>query len=94
MEKLFFSNYSPDDMRNIIKEVVREALHEFNQIKSAQEVINGELLTRKEAMELLRVKSTKFNELRNEGFVHPVRIGKKTLYRKSDLIDYYESLMS
>lgn len=92
MSKILIENFSSDDMRNFIREVVKEAFEEFGQIKLEQESINDELLTRKQAMEYLKVKSTKFNELRQEGYVTPIRLGKLTMYQKQDLVDLCDSL--
>mgnify|MGYP001796868252 CR=1 FL=1 len=49
-------------------------------------------LTRKEALSFLRVGSTTFNKLRQQGKVTPIREGGKTLYVKSELIEYRNSI--
>ncbi len=50
------------------------------------------ILTRKGAMQFLQVGATKFNELRNDGIVNPIRIGRKTNYRLSDLLNAIDLL--
>lgn len=53
--------------------------------KSSQTLQARGLLTRLEAIEFLRIGATKFNELRQEGIVHPIRFGTKTNYSLADL---------
>jgi len=93
MEKNIIYNYSPDDLAKIFREILDEALQELNQIKSMQGD-GEELLTRIQAMGFLKVRPTKFNELRRNGCVIPIRIGKKTLYSKKDLLEFTVSRKS
>jgi len=92
VEKVALMPYSQDEFEAIIKRVVDEALQEYQNIQSSQSKFDERPLTRKEAMDFLRVKATKFNELRQKGLVTPIRTdSKKTLYLKKDLIALLES---
>jgi len=88
----FFIPYSQDEIERIVKKVVDEALQEHRNIQFCQNEFDELPLTRQEAMSFLRVKATKFNELRQRGLVIPIRPdGKKTLYLKKDLVALLES---
>ncbi|MBX3512035.1 MAG: helix-turn-helix domain-containing protein [Xanthobacteraceae bacterium] len=53
---------------------------------------NSEVLSVKEACEFLRIKRTFFYELAYEGRLNPLKLGRRTLVRKSELIALLESL--
>lgn len=60
--------------------------------KSSQSLQVRGLLTRLEAVHFLNVGATKFNELRREGIVNPIRFGTKTNYSLADLENAIELL--
>lgn len=51
-----------------------------------------ELLTVKETCDYLRIKRTFFYELVDDGRVRPLKLGSRTLVRKSELLALIESL--
>jgi predicted RecB family endonuclease len=88
MEKIILTSLSLEDFSKVIQEAVSTALLGHTQ-KNVQKENEYELLTRIEAMKFLKVKATKFNEMRQRGLVLPIRVdGKKTLYLKEDLVNY------
>jgi len=90
---LMFAPYSREEIKALIKESVSEML--LAKVNSSNKGGKGvgeyERLTRREAMAFLKVGSTKFNEIRREGVIHPQRDGR-TYYDKQELIDYCNSL--
>ncbi len=74
-----------DNLKGIISEIIKESLE--NLLPQRQSSNSDEFLTRKEAYQFLKIGSTKFNELRTDGIVTPIRIGRKTIYKKSDLLE-------
>ncbi len=73
-----------DGLKQMISDIIQESLKTYlPQLETSQ---TDEFLTRKEAYQFLKIGSTKFNELRTDGIVTPIRIGRKTIYKKSDLL--------
>lgn len=67
--------------------VITFLLNRIDFIKDNASPESDEFLTRLEACHLLKVGETKFNELRQKGIVEPIRLGKKTIYKKKDLLN-------
>ena len=51
---------------------------------------SGEFLTNKEAAKFLRCSTVTFWKIRKDGHVSPAYVGKKMLFRKSDLVGYLD----
>lgn len=55
--------------------------------QSATENAEEEYLTRKEVMKLLKVCETTLVNWQNRGYLVPSKVGNKTYYKKSDVLD-------
>lgn len=79
-----------------IKSAVREALAEFEAIRVADAGTqsstgdNEPLLTQSEAVELLRCTKQSLIRWRQKGYLKALRVGRRVLYRKSDLLKALE----
>lgn len=93
-EKILVSNYSSDDVRYIIRKVLKEAIEDFNPIKELTYEKKDKLLSRQEAMDYLDVKKGKLHNMVKNGQLHPVRDkgGKFLRFWQSDLDRYQKSL--
>lgn len=79
-----------------IKCAVRDALAEFEAAKVAEagtQLPSGDnepLLTQSEAVELLRCTKQSLIRWRQKGYLKALRVGRRVLYRKSDLLKALE----
>lgn len=74
-----------------VSELVEKVIQNLN--ISTKDSCNCDVfLSRKEAFEFLKIGSTKFNELRQKGIVKPIRLDKKTIYKKSELLKIGDNL--
>lgn len=79
-----------------IKSAVRDALAEFEAAKTNSEGIkplsndSEPLLTQSEAVELLRCTKQSLIRWRQKGYLKALRVGRRVLYRKSDLLKALE----
>lgn len=71
-----------EELVRIIKNVLKE-----NQPELIKKEMSDSFLSRVEAFQFLKVSSTTFDKLRKQGVVSPIRLGKKTLYKKSALLN-------
>jgi len=76
---------TPDNLKEILKEVFQELLQDY--FPKIPKDGADEFFTRNEACKFLKIGATKFNELRKQGIVTPVRLGRKTIYKKSELLE-------
>lgn len=84
--KVTFDNVSIDgeELKRIVKEAVKEALHE--QSEMLHNPNNEELLTQKQAAELLQVTTATIIRWQRIGELPVTRVGRSVRYRKSDLL--------
>lgn len=68
-----------------LKEIQEKILSRLNEIQLKPEFEN--YLTEKQASELIGKKTTWFWQMRNEGKLPFSKIGKKTFYKKEDLLN-------
>jgi len=82
-----FTIIQPEQLTNLVRQAVQEAVKPLIlQLQTLDD--NGDkFLSRKEACNFLRVGATKFNQMRRDGLVTPIRVGMTTLYKKSDLLN-------
>jgi len=91
-ENVVLIPYTKGEFEGMLSKIVSEALKGAEQVKEIQQVCEFERMTRQEAMAFLKVKDSKFNNLRREGLVIPQRDGNRTYYDKRQLINYCRSL--
>lgn len=78
---------TPDQLRTTVREAVGEALGDRLTSKEPETVATGggELLSVKETADLLRVSRVTLRQMEKRGDLLPVRIGRRVLYRRSDI---------
>lgn len=69
----------------LIKEVVLTTIEEHQQAQQQTETYEDAEVTAKEAARQLNVSITTLWRWNNNGYLTPVRIGRKTCYRQSDI---------
>jgi hypothetical protein len=89
MEKsLLLHCITPDELKQIIKEVIREELSEVR--KQFEEKDSEVLLTREETCAILKINKTSLWKWTKKGKLISYGIGNRVLYKKNEVL---ESLM-
>ena len=78
-------NLSPEDLRSIIRECIRE---ERTEIPGGEQV--PELYSVKETAKKLRISQPTLTKLEKEGKLHSVRIGMKKFYNHQDIMAFLD----
>lgn len=73
-----------DDLKELMKEAVRDVLREEKEQATSND--SNELLTQKQAAELLQVSISTIIRWKNAGDLPVQRIGKAIRYRKADVL--------
>ncbi|MFC6877038.1 helix-turn-helix domain-containing protein [Flavobacterium myungsuense] len=77
---------SPDEFKQIIKEVIREELLEVK-IQLQEKKDSEILMTRKETCEFFKIDSTTLWNWTNKGKIDSYGIGNRRYYKKEDLLN-------
>ncbi len=83
MKKLQFIEITPEEHQDAILEGVDKRLQEFR--KHFQPKEPETYLTRKQVCEILHVDQSTLHNWKHKGRLKPVGIGKRVLYRRSDI---------
>nr|WP_321454192.1 helix-turn-helix domain-containing protein [uncultured Carboxylicivirga sp.] len=85
---------SRKEIQDIIREVIQEEIEKMTfQIPTSLELKDNEaLLTRKEAMELIKCSHSTLYRYQKEGVVPYFKIGKKVLFKKGALLESMQIL--
>lgn len=75
---------TPDQLKSIIAEVIKEHSSEIPTTKS--DILEEIYLSNKEVQRLLNISHVTVFDWINKGKLNPVRMGKKLLFKKSDLV--------
>jgi hypothetical protein len=75
---------SPDELKQIIKEVIREELVEVR--KQLEEKDSEVLLSRKETCDLLKIDSSTLWSWTNKGIINCYGIQNRRYYKKEDVL--------
>lgn len=78
---------SSDDLRTIVENAVTTALGAFTPPTppTPQATTSPDLLTRGEVLKMLRITAPTLRGMTRKGRLRPVRIGKKLLFRRTDI---------
>ena len=80
----FFINFSPDKLREIIQECVRD---EVKDLMASSSENTPDLIKAKEACELLQVSKVTLHKWHKEGRVTGYYLGTRLFYKKSELLE-------
>ncbi|TVZ26706.1 helix-turn-helix protein [Gillisia sp. Hel_I_86] len=87
-----FTELDLEDLKTIIKNAVASELQNFKDFKPPGAANRKEnLLSRKEAKELLQASYTTLWNYSNQGFLKPKKIGGRVYYLKSEILSYLEN---
>jgi hypothetical protein len=89
MNKSTIIQVSPNELANLISEQVKADLQQFatNPKVKELEVTNKPHLTRKETASFFDVSLNCINDWSKKGILKPIKVGQRTYFRKSDLLD-------
>ena len=78
---------TPDELRQTVREAVGDALRDFTPQSKGKDSKQPEdpLLSVMETADLLHVSRVTLREMEKRGELKPVRIGRRVLYRRSDI---------
>lgn len=86
MEKsILLHNLTPDDLKQIIKEVLKDEFMEFKNYLSTHNT--DELLTREETCELLKINSSTLWHWTKNGKISCYGIASRRYYKKNELLE-------
>ncbi|MDB5033100.1 MAG: DNA-binding protein [Chlorobi bacterium] len=88
MDTIGFLSLTIDELRDLIYRTVGDALdaNKKNSPPPPAEPAGNELLTRKEAAELLHVSVLTLSNWERRNILHPRRISRRVLYMKADVL--------
>ncbi|MDB5034025.1 MAG: DNA-binding protein [Chlorobi bacterium] len=87
MDTIGFLSLSIDELRDLIYRTVGDALDASKKNSPPPaEPAGNELLTRKEAAEMLHVSVLTLSNWERRNILHPRRISRRVLYMKADLL--------
>jgi excisionase family DNA binding protein len=85
MEKSILLHYlTPDEFKQIIREVIREELFTKNNVENKDENV---FLTREEACAMLKINKTTLGKWTKKGKLISYGIGNRRYYKKEDLLN-------
>ena len=84
MENIILSQYTPQDFKIIIGDIVRDELQKFKPAEPPQNA-NGEYLTRGEVCNLLRISLSTLHYYSKDGTLQSYRIGGRILYKTAEV---------
>lgn len=91
MSKIQFIEISPDELANLISEAVSSKIAKLkSEITSNKD--EGQLLTREETCEFLKINSTTLWDWTNKGKVTAYGIGNRRYYKKDEILSALQSL--
>jgi len=92
MEQINFIQVTPNELVNLItesvKEQIKELVSESNKERNQDE---PEFLTRKETALFFRVSLVSVHAWINDGIIKPYKVGNRTYFKKSELVNVLES---
>ncbi len=91
MNTIQFIQTSPEELTEQLAEVVKKQLLELKK-QLLSEDANDELLTRKQACELLQIEQSTLWHWTNKGKVQAYGIGNRRYYKRSELIEALKPL--
>lgn len=85
MEKSILLHYlTPDEFKQIIREVIREELFTKNNVENKDENV---FLTREEACAMLKINKTTLGKWTKKGKLISYGIGNRVLYKKNEVVE-------
>jgi excisionase family DNA binding protein len=75
---------SPDELKQIIREVIREELFTKNNVENKDENV---FLTREEACAILKINKTTLGKWTKKGKLISYGIGNRVLYKKNEVVE-------
>lgn len=94
MENIILSQYTPQDFKTIIGEIVRDELQKIRPAEPQQTNANGEYLTRKEVCDLLKISLSTLHYYSKDGTLQSYRIGGRILYKSAEVQNSVQSILS
>lgn len=92
MSTILLSQVTPAELVNLITECVKTQFQELltSSIKE-QPKDENDFLTRKETAQFFKVSLVTIHQWMNDGIIKPYKVGNRTYFKKSELINVVES---
>jgi len=92
MQQIQLFQVTPNELANLISESVKTQIQELvNATNKEQQKDENDLLSRKETAEFFKVSLVTVHSWVNSGLIRPLKMGNKTYFKKSELINIVES---
>ncbi len=83
---------TPNELAYLISESVKTQIQELvNATNKQQQKEESDLLSRKEAADFLKVSLVSIHAWMKDGIIKPYKVGNRTYFKKSELINVVES---
>lgn len=77
---------TPEELANLIKENLEQELKQMVQANNVVKETENDFLTRKQTSEFFQVSNVTLHDWVKKGILHPYKMGNRTYFRKSDLV--------
>ena len=92
MQQIQLFQVTPNELAYLISESVKTQIQELvNASTKEQPKDENDLLSRKETAEFFKVSLVTVHSWVNSGLIRPLKMGNKTYFKKSELINVVES---
>lgn len=92
MQQIQLFQVTPNELAQLISESVKTQIQELvNATNKEQPKDENDLLSRKETADFFKVSLVTVHSWVNSGLIRPLKMGNKTYFKKSELINVVES---
>jgi hypothetical protein len=92
MQQIQLFQVTPNELANLISESVKTQIQELvNATNKEQPKDENDLLSRKETADFFKVSLVSIHAWMKDGIIKPYKVGNRTYFKKSELINVVES---
>jgi hypothetical protein len=92
MQQIQLFQVTPNELAHLISESVKTQIQELvNASKKEQPKDENDLLSRKETADFFKVSLVSIHAWMKDGIIKPYKVGNRTYFKKSELINVVES---
>ena len=92
MQQIQLFQVTPNELANLISESVKTQIQELvNATNKEQPKEENDLLSRKETADFFKVSLVSIHAWMKDGIIKPYKVGNRTYFKKSELINVVES---
>jgi excisionase family DNA binding protein len=90
MQQIQITNMSPEELKELVKECIKESISKQEEPKTGKEKNEEQFLSVKEVQELLKISKVTIHSWKKKGKIKPHSIGRKIFFKKSQIISLLE----